>query len=62
MAVPMVILFEVAILIASVHDKRKARRKAEERAASHLEDDEVSPLDPIPEAIAAREESWSETT
>jgi sec-independent protein translocase protein TatC len=71
MAIPMVLLYEVAIQIARVHDKRKARRKAEERAASHLEDDEPSVVDPIPERLepsgadgrsGADELSWADTT
>jgi sec-independent protein translocase protein TatC len=59
MAVPMVILFEVAVQIATIHDRRKARRKAAERAATHLDDDEASSVDPIPERL---EHSWSDTT
>ena len=57
MAVPMVILFEIAIRIAVVHDRRKARRQAEERAAEHLEDDIASEVDAIPQRL-----DWSDST
>jgi sec-independent protein translocase protein TatC len=57
MAVPMVILFEAAIQIARVHDRRKARRKAAERAEEHLADDVPSAVEPIPEAL-----DWSDST
>lgn len=57
MAIPMVALFEAAIQIATVHDKRKARREAAERAAPHLEDHVPSPVDPIPHRL-----DWSEST
>jgi sec-independent protein translocase protein TatC len=62
MAVPMVVLFEGAVVVAVVHDRRKARRLAEERAASHLEDDVASSVDPIPAPLPARADSWSDTT
>jgi sec-independent protein translocase protein TatC len=72
MAVPMVLLYELAIQIARVHDKRKARRKAEERARDHLEDDEPSLIDPIPESLELTPQgpqgaqgddtSWADTT
>lgn len=44
LAVPMVILYEVAILIGRVNDRRKARRERESPYAD-LGDDETSPLD-----------------
>lgn len=62
MAVPMVVLFEGAVVVAVIHDRRKARRLAEERAAGHLDDDVASTIDPIPEALPARADSWSDTT
>jgi sec-independent protein translocase protein TatC len=62
MAIPMVVLFEISVFVAVVHDRRKARRKLEERAAAHLEDDVPSVIDPIPEALPARQDSWSDTT
>jgi sec-independent protein translocase protein TatC len=60
MAVPMVLLYEGATLIATVHDRRKARRLAAEREAAQLADDVPSVIDPIPERIDDR--SWTETT
>ncbi len=64
MAFPMVILYEVAVQIAIVHDRRKARRKAAERAAgTPLDDDIASTVDPIPEQLEhSLERSWSDTT
>jgi sec-independent protein translocase protein TatC len=44
MALPMCVLFEIAIHIAKVVDKRRARR-AEAESFHHLSDDEASPLD-----------------
>jgi sec-independent protein translocase protein TatC len=58
MAAPMVLLFELAVLFAVVHDRRKARRKGAERAEQHLEDDVASDVQAIPERI----ESWQDTT
>jgi sec-independent protein translocase protein TatC len=60
MAVPMVILFEGSVFVAIVHDRRKARRKAEERAETHLDDDVASSVDAIPEPLT--EATWSDTT
>jgi sec-independent protein translocase protein TatC len=51
MAVPMVILYEAAVLYAIVHDKRKAKRKAAERAEQHLDDDVASEINPIPQPV-----------
>ncbi|WP_375482818.1 twin-arginine translocase subunit TatC [uncultured Jatrophihabitans sp.] len=62
MAVPMVVLFEGAVLFAVVHDRRKARRKAIERAEQHLEDDEPSVVDPIPRSLPVAGDAWSDTT
>jgi sec-independent protein translocase protein TatC len=61
MAVPMVLLFEGAVLFAVLHDKRKARRKAEERAAVHLDDDVASAVDPIPAPLGGGGD-WGDTT
>jgi sec-independent protein translocase protein TatC len=59
MAIPMCLLYEGAVLTAVIHDKRKARRKAAERAARHLEDEAPSRIDPIPRRL---DEPWGETT
>lgn len=44
LAIPMTILFEIAVLFAWLHDRRKARREAEQ-GFGDLADDELSPLD-----------------
>ncbi|SHG80856.1 Sec-independent protein translocase TatC [Jatrophihabitans endophyticus] len=69
MAIPMVILFEVAVLVAHVHDKRKAARRAAERAEPHLEDHVPSSIDPIPQPLDStrqveprRTDVWSDIT
>jgi sec-independent protein translocase protein TatC len=54
MALPMVVLFEAAVLFAVLHDRRKARRQAERAAnAEHerLDDDTPSAIDPLPERL-----------
>jgi sec-independent protein translocase protein TatC len=50
MAVPMMLLFEMAIQIARVVDKRRARRAAIE-GFHDLDDDAASPLDTAPSAL-----------
>ena len=45
MALPMVLLFEGAVLFAVIHDRRKARRRAAEREVTHLDDDMPSSVD-----------------
>jgi sec-independent protein translocase protein TatC len=66
MAIPMVLLFEGAVGIATIHDRRKARRKAEELAAVHLEDHVPSSVDPIPERLdettRATRPDWADST
>jgi sec-independent protein translocase protein TatC len=50
MALPMIVLFEVAIQIARLVDRRRARRAAQASFA-HLPDEEPSPLDPRPSPL-----------
>ncbi|HKC27068.1 MAG TPA: twin-arginine translocase subunit TatC, partial [Jatrophihabitans sp.] len=57
MAIPMVVLYEIAIRIAVVHDRRKAARQAAERDEERLEDGVPSQVEPIPRSL-----DWSETT
>jgi sec-independent protein translocase protein TatC len=59
MALPMVVLFEGAVLFAVVHDRRKARRTAEAEQAEDAGIDVPSRIDPIPRPL---DESWGETT
>ena len=47
LAIPMAILFELAIQFARINDKRRARRDAS-TGWDDLDDDEASPLDPTP--------------
>jgi sec-independent protein translocase protein TatC len=53
MALPMIVLFEIAIQIARVVDRRRARREAAEHFHD-LPDDQPSPLDPRPSALDDR--------
>jgi sec-independent protein translocase protein TatC len=57
MAIPMVLLFEAAVAIAIVHDRRKARRQAAERAEAHVDDDVPSEVDAVPRSL-----DWSDST
>jgi len=52
LAIPMALLFELAVLFAWVHDRRKARRGAAESFAE-LPDDVASPLDLSVEPVEA---------
>jgi sec-independent protein translocase protein TatC len=52
MAAPMCVLFELAIQIARVVDKRRAKRRAAE-GLDDLDDDEASPLDASPSRLDA---------
>jgi sec-independent protein translocase protein TatC len=71
MAVPMVLLFEAAVIIAILHDRRKAKRQAAEQAQATLDDAVASEVDAIPEPLARTEardgvaggaHAWSDTT
>lgn len=59
MAAPMVVLFEVAVVIAIVHDRRKARRVAAARAEIAVDDNHPSRIDPIPGRL---DDPWGGTT
>jgi sec-independent protein translocase protein TatC len=50
MALPMCLLFELAVLWCFLHDRRRARRQAAEEA-EQLPDDVASAVDPIPERL-----------
>jgi sec-independent protein translocase protein TatC len=50
MAGPMIVLFELAIQIARVVDKRRAKREAIE-GFHDVDDDHASPLDARPSAL-----------
>ena len=50
MAVPMCLLFELAVVIAVFHDRRKAKRIAAAEAAK-LPDDQPSVVEAIPEPV-----------
>jgi len=52
LALPMCLLFEGAVLVAFVHDRRRARRDAIESFHA-LSDDEASPLDTTPSSLDA---------
>jgi sec-independent protein translocase protein TatC len=61
MAVPMVILFEGAVLFAIVHDRRKARRTAAAEAVESLDDDVASRVEAIPAPLGS-DDGWGDTT
>ncbi|HEY3736491.1 MAG TPA: twin-arginine translocase subunit TatC [Jatrophihabitans sp.] len=63
MAVPMVLLYEAAVIVATIHDRRKAARLAIEREAPHENDSVPSQIDPIPKQWKDRgADQWSDTT
>ncbi len=51
LAAAMTVLFEVAIQVSRVHDRRKARREALEDPAAGLSDDEATPINYSAEPI-----------
>lgn len=55
MAVPMVVLFELAVLWCFLHDRRRARRQL----AEQLPDDVASPVNPLPERLD-RSSEWTD--
>jgi sec-independent protein translocase protein TatC len=62
MAIPMVLLYEGAVLYAIGHDRRKDKRKAAERAEEPIDDLTPSTVDAIPRALPPATDSWSDTT
>lgn len=65
MAVPMVLLFEGAVLFAVFHDRRKARRKELDQTEEDLDDDTPSRIDPVPQRLSSRDEAdggWADIT
>jgi len=58
MAVPMVVLFEGAVLFAIVRERRKGRREPEQ----YPDDETPSQVAAIPEPIGAVDDSWRDTT
>ena len=59
MALPMVLLFEAAVGVATIHDRRKARREAAQREVDKLEDHVPSRVEAIPEPLDG---DWSDST
>jgi sec-independent protein translocase protein TatC len=63
MALPMVALFEAAVLFAVVRERRRARRKAAEPPPDHRDDDTPSAVDPIPQPLPpGHDANWADTT
>ncbi len=60
MAIPMVMLFEGAVLFAVVRERRRDRRTPEPE--EQLDDEQPSRIDAIPEPIGAADDSWTDTT
>jgi sec-independent protein translocase protein TatC len=58
MAVPMVVLFELAVLWCFLHDRRRARRMLAEQH-EQLPDDMASTVDPLPERLN-RSSEWTD--
>lgn len=54
MAIPMVLLYEAAILIATLHDRRKTRHFSNRVAAEGIDDDTAQPIDPAQPVLAGR--------
>jgi sec-independent protein translocase protein TatC len=58
MAVPMVLLFELAVLWCFLYDRRRARRQLAEQH-EQLSDDMPSSVDPLPERLD-RSSEWTD--
>lgn len=61
LSVALVVLFELAIQLARVHDKRKARRRAEQ-GLDGLDPDEPSPIDTTPSTLDTTPSTLDTTT
>ncbi|MCU1655370.1 MAG: Sec-independent protein translocase, TatC subunit [Pseudonocardiales bacterium] len=61
MAVPMVLLFEGAVLFAVIRERRKSRREALRGPEQFPDDDMPSQVEAIPQPIGA-DESWTDAT
>jgi sec-independent protein translocase protein TatC len=62
MAIAMLVLYEGAVLVTILHDRRKAARDAIERADAHEDDLVPSKIDPIPRQWKQdNSDHWSET-
>lgn len=57
MAIPMLLLFELAVLWCFLHDRRRARRQIAEEH-ERLPDDQASSIDPLPSSIDRTE--WTD--
>ena len=62
MALPVCVLFEVSVLIARVHDARKARRDELTRQHQSLDDAVPSTVDPFPSPLPPRAAAHSDAT
>jgi sec-independent protein translocase protein TatC len=60
MALPMVLLFEAAVLFAVLRERRRAKLAAATPPVDYSADGRPSTIDPIPEPLGS--DSWSETT
>ena len=60
MALPMVLLFEGAVLFAVVRERRIARRAAAAGPPNYSDDGVASTIDPIPEPL--RNDGWNDST
>jgi len=61
LAGPMLILVGIAILVAYLNDKRRARRNPEQIDFDDLDDDEMSPLPPVQDADSVDATDGSQT-
>jgi sec-independent protein translocase protein TatC len=55
MAIPMVLLYEAAVVFATLHDRRLTRRAAERATVEDTDDDLASPIEPAEPVLAVAE-------